>query len=240
MGCVAAGSKKRARVVTLDDLWAEWGAAASWWFDGDHGVDVMEETWTDRVSGRVLTADVTATLAPTTIEGAAENFAGVELESYADCPAHAAFASTAFRAFFVLRCEPMTADYMLIVGDGATFDWYITSDDAADESSAVGNITNYSVRKGVDIADSTVRVVRLDYNGTHASHVLKVNGVSFATAGWESSDIALPVATPSMRVGGIGGDAGFRSSLMLSIPWASMTGGQADTLEADLRTMMGV
>jgi hypothetical protein len=242
-----------APAVTLDDLWAEWGGDALWWWQG--GVGLAGGAWADRVEA--------ASMAITSANGSLSSSAisGVDAvaiaypgggDGYAAASATVTAHLQAWRAFVVVDLLSSAYTYTIGMSDAATYAPNNTRAWAyADSTAGVDLIELYRGETDPFDPDSYVRsnrtgtteygaqVIRWEHGSTNASHVYRVNG-SARGAGTDADDIGL--------VGAVGGgvdlyltEVGSQPyALICAFPHAAMTDPQAAQFETDLLTIMGL
>jgi hypothetical protein len=94
-----------------------------------------------------------------------------------------------------------------------------------------------STRSGTSF-DNGVHVVRMEYNATHASHVMRVDGVAYTTAA-STADITLNADLSGVYFGDYYGGL-LDVAAVFWCPYASINDTQAAQVETDLLTIMGL
>jgi hypothetical protein len=241
IGAVAAGSKKRAAGgVTLDDIFARHTWAV--WWDGAHGVNAGAGTWTDRVSGVVANA-YDATLSTVTVGAAtAVRCDLVPGAGWLDVEPIAAAKAQPMR-LFIAGSFPATASAGRLVSiqtyEGSVDYLYVSATDDDGKMSYVtdAGAETVSTRSGTSF-DNGVHVVRMEYNATHASHVMRVDGVAYTTAA-STADITLNADLSGVYFGDYYGGL-LDVAAVFWCPYASINDTQAAQVETDLLTIMGL
>lgn len=186
--------------VTLDDIYARHTPIA--WWDGAHGLGAG--TWTDRVSGRVLTAAAGIALASGTLSARAaavitSDGSGAGL----DTPASAALASPDVRVFAAFSVAVSGSDsaqlyWLQIDGDGLGL--YPWQEGASGLYAYAGDGVDYTERTGSSAGDGLAHVTQQEFGGTHASHRVWLDETE-QTAAVGTADPAISAATGLLTVG---------------------------------------
>lgn len=225
--------------VTLDDIYARHTPIA--WWDGSHGVNVGAGTWTDRVSGIVITA--ATSIASGTLGGQAAAVLAGGTDGASSAAGVALLGLSTFRIFYVFASGALTGAYyapyyIQTGGDGVWF-W---NRDAGGTMSGVGDGVDYSTRNppgAFDYGDDEPHIFDQHYNGTHASHRAWVDGAEVTDAGWSSSDVAMAGADGQLF---LGTDVGITQTCVMFAIYAhgAMNDTEAAQVRADLLTLMGL
>jgi hypothetical protein len=144
--------------VTLDDLWSDWGASSSWWWQGGVGYDHGAQTWTDRKASIVASVQALGAVSAVTVAGqSAVRVTSTNGAHGLETASNAALALATYREFLIVAPSAGSGGnsgilYRAFGGDGA-FLWAQPS--LGGSLAGVGDGTNYSVRDGVATDDAS-------------------------------------------------------------------------------------
>lgn len=212
-------------------LWSQWGASALWWWQGGASY-IVGGSWIDRTASIEAAPQGAVTLSTVTM-GSAD----ATRIAYTDATWLSATVpgTEPYRIFALVAAS--SPDPVLLEWYGGGGDVLITH---AEARAAGGGFTSSRNFDAPPWTDGSPHVVRAEYNATHASHALYLDGVAQTGATFtDDANVTVPAAT-TLEFLYFNATETASVGLICAIPYAAMTNLQAAAFASSAATIGGV